>query len=236
MNELKRNCPKCNKEITYSRKDGVVRANKENRLCYECTMSSANIKNKISLGMKRAYKNDPTILQRMSEKLKGRKLSESHIKNRTISQTGLKRTDKTRKKISESQIGKKVSQETRAKQSISAIKRLKKYKLYNKPNFNPKACEFIDRLNNNMGFNLKHALNGGEVWLNGFYPDGYDKDRNIIFEYDEKWHNSSKLKEKDLKRQEKLINEIKPSKFIRYDENNNKLYDAITNADIPSVI
>lgn len=113
--------------------------------------------------------------------------------------------------------------------SNSAILRLQKYQLYNKPNFNPDACKFIDDLNVSMGLNLQHALNGGEVWIHGFYPDGYDKENNIVFEYDESRHHTTTTKVKDLQRQQTIVDKIKPLMFLRYDERNETLYDAITN-------
>ncbi len=61
--------------------------------------------------------------------------------------------------------------------------------------------------------------------------NGYDKEKNIIFEYDEILHHclSYKKKHNDLERQEKLIKKLNPLMFIRYDEKDKKLYDTITN-------
>lgn len=113
--------------------------------------------------------------------------------------------------------------------SISAIKRIQKYQLYNKPNFNPIACKFIDELNSLVGINLQHALNGGEVWIHGFYPDGYDKNKNIIFEYDESWHRSVSAKTRDLQRQKIILEKTNPTMFLRYDEKTDTLCDVISN-------
>ena len=92
-------------------------------------------------------------------------------------------------------------------------------------NFNPKACKFIDNLKKERGWNLQHALNGGEVELYGYFVDGYDKERNIIFEYDEPKHNQISFKKKDIIRQNNLIKKIDPHLFLRYDEQWNKLYE-----------
>jgi len=35
---------------------------------------------------------------------------------------------------------------------------------------------------------LQHAENGGEFEVAGYYLDGYDKNLNIAFEYDEPGH------------------------------------------------
>jgi hypothetical protein len=94
--------------------------------------------------------------------------------------------------------------------------------------YNLKACSFIDKLNKEKGWNLQHALNGGEEMISGYFVDGYDKGKNIIFEYDEKYHISKKQRQRDLIRQEHIINSINPLIFLRYDEKENKLYDVIS--------
>jgi hypothetical protein len=75
-------------------------------------------------------------------------------------------------------------------------------------------------------------MNGGEEWIAGFPVDGYDKDKNIIFEYDEKHHSFYKRQQKDIYKQKCIIEKINPRMFIRYDEKNNRLYDALTNRNI----
>lgn len=99
-----------------------------------------------------------------------------------------------------------------------------------KPNYNINACKFIDLLNDVYGWNLQHALNGKEICLGGYFPDGYDKDRNIIFEYDEPHHYyaDGKLKLEDKDREDDILRflnsrSIKPQ-FIRYDLKRDKLY------------
>lgn len=52
----------------------------------------------------------------------------------------------------------------------------------------------------------------------GYFLDGYDKENNIVYEFDEAYHNSKKQKEKDLIREEKIKNFLK-CKFIRIKEN-----------------
>jgi very-short-patch-repair endonuclease len=38
-----------------------------------------------------------------------------------------------------------------------------------------------------------------------FYIDGYDKEHNVVVEYDSKYHNKTHQKQKDLIRQNKII-------------------------------
>jgi SET domain-containing protein len=47
--------------------------------------------------------------------------------------------------------------------------------------------------------------------------DGYDKEKNVVIEFDSKYHKYGKQKMKDLIRQEFIINYLKPKKFWRYD-------------------
>ena len=75
--------------------------------------------------------------------------------------------------------------------------------------FSKKACEYINNLNNEMGWNLIHALNGGEKQVCGYFLDGYDEELNIAFEYDEKHHYidvyNNILCERDIRRNNKRI-------------------------------
>ena len=91
-----------------------------------------------------------------------------------------------------------------------------------------KGCEYIDKLNEENNWNLQHALNGGEVEVDGFFLDGYDKKLNIAFEYDEYKHYQDVykniLKDKDIKRLEHIINCLN-CRFFRYNEKLDLLYE-----------
>ena len=69
--------------------------------------------------------------------------------------------------------------------------------------------------------------NGGEFKICGYFVDGYDKDLNIVFEYDEPKHyidiENNLLKDKDIQRQNIIINKLNCS-FWRYNEKLNLLY------------
>jgi hypothetical protein len=107
------------------------------------------------------------------------------------------------------------------------IKFIKKYNPKYNPNYNEIACKFIDMLNEKNNWNLKHAKNNNaEEMILWYYPDGYDKERNIVFEYDEPHHyyKDGSLKNKDIKRQMEIIKHIN-CKFIRYNERDKKLYE-----------
>lgn len=91
-------------------------------------------------------------------------------------------------------------------------------------NINPIACEFIEQLNQTNGWKLQHARNGGEQMVCGYWLDGYDKEKNIVFEYDESFHYPyGKLRHKDIVRQNRIIAFLNCA-FWRYNEKTKELY------------
>ena len=69
------------------------------------------------------------------------------------------------------------------KNRLSFVKQMKnKYKNGMQPNYNPYACEIIELFNKNYEFNFQHAENGGEVCIDGYWPDGFDKELGLIIE------------------------------------------------------
>ena len=71
------------------------------------------------------------------------------------------------------------------------------------------------------GYNFEHAMNGKELKVAAYWVDGYDKIKNVVFEYDEPHHYYRKgrirLKKKDEDRMRKIQKELKCD-FIRYNE------------------
>ena len=91
------------------------------------------------------------------------------------------------------------------------------------PNYNPTACKYFDELNIKNGWNLKHAMNGGEQNILNFFVDAYDSKNNIVVEYDESHHfKNGVLKSKDIRRQHIIIDHIN-CKFYRYRESTKEL-------------
>lgn len=123
--------------------------------------------------------------------------------------------------------GKHHSEESKQKIRESTIKYIKSCKGDCKPRYNKKACEYINKLNKQNNWNLQHAENGGEYSICGYFVDGYDKDLNIVFEYDEAVHYFNKenniLKNKDIQRQNNIIKELN-CEFWRYNEYLDLLY------------
>lgn len=102
--------------------------------------------------------------------------------------------------------------------------------------FNEEACKFIDKLNQKTGWEIQHAQNGGEIKIEKlkYWLDGYDRKRKIVFEYDEPFHYDElgNLRRKDVERQIRIINLMKPSYFIRYDEKRDRLYEVLTGKEV----
>lgn len=126
--------------------------------------------------------------------------------------------------------GRKQSEEAKKKLRESTIAYLKLHKNFQGPRYSEKACKFIDELNSRFGFHLQHALNGGEFSINGYFVDGYDKELNLVFEYDEEAHykdlKANLLKDKDLRRQNNIIQKLH-CRFIRFNEKENILYEVL---------
>jgi len=147
--------------------------------------------------------NEKEIREKIRNTLKGNKLS-----------------DITRKRMSISRRGRKLSEETKRRLRISSIKRIERNLKNNGqlvPNYNPTACKYFNSLMEQTGTFIQHAENGGEFYIKefGYWVDGYDKENNIVYEYDEKDHFiSGELKERDKQRQ-KEIEDFLVCKFIR---------------------
>lgn len=106
------------------------------------------------------------------------------------------------------------SEDTKRKMRISASERMQDRNL--KAGINPKACAEIDKFSKLEGYNVKHGLNGGEYYVKelGYFLDGYDREQNVVIEYDELHHQLPSIKEKDEKRQKEIIDFMR-CKFIR---------------------
>ena len=117
--------------------------------------------------------------------------------------------------------GKKHSEESKQKMRESTCR----YLQHNNPTpcrYNKKAISFFNKLSKKNNWNLQHAENGGEFYTGiGYFVDAYDKEKNIVVEYDEKKHyddvENNILIEKDLKRQKEIIEHLH-CEFWRYNE------------------
>lgn len=87
--------------------------------------------------------------------------------------------------------------------------------------FSEVACRFMDAWGRSNGYKFEHAMNGKELQVAAYWVDGYDSEKNVIFEYDEPHHYNKKgfgnLRKKDILRMERIQSETKCI-FIRYNE------------------
>lgn len=237
-------CGKCNRNTFYSRKDGIRRFIKNGKLCRSCAHKgipkSEEHKRNIGISHIGLTPTKETRLK-MSVNRKGKgtgKNNHWYGKNRSgpnnpnFGKTGSKcawfgrrHTEETKKKIADGHLGIRPSDSSRLKMRMAAIKRIKEKGVQPYTNYNPNACVYFDKLNQEKGWNLQHALNGGEVEIYGYFIDAYDKKKNIIVEYDEKKHfgRDGNLKPKDIQRQKDIIEFLSPTQFWRYNTITNQL-------------
>ena len=96
---------------------------------------------------------------------------------------------------------------------LKTIKRIKKNKLNGNqlvPNYNSNACDLFDKISKQKNIYIQHAKNDGEYFIKelGYWLDGYDKENNIVYEFDEEYHKYQI--EKDIIRQNEIINYLTP--------------------------
>lgn len=207
----KRTCPSCNRELGYSNRSNYLRAIKNNSICVFC--------------LNRKKVNNPEYIKKLSISKLGDKNPCKRLDVReklSISGKGKhKHTDEFKLKVSRLHKGKITSDITKKKMREAVLNRIKLYGKMTR-NFNPSACKIIDEYGKKNGYNFQHALNGGEIIIYGYSLDGYDKNKNVVFEYDEFNRNhfdkNGNLLEKDIKRMNEIINYLH-CKFIRYNEN-----------------
>ena len=114
----------------------------------------------------------------------------------------------------------RVTPETRKKLRLAYKKRLERICTNGQisPFYNPGSIPIIEQYGTEHGYNFQHAENGGEFYIKelGYWVDGYDEEKNVVIEYDEKHHFgfNDKLNTKDVHRQNEIIKE-KNCKFIR---------------------
>lgn len=139
---------------------------------------------------------------------------------------GIRLTKEARDKLKEQEQIKNIPIK-KEKLRLARIKQIRDNYGINFPNFNKTACIYFDTLNKEKGWQLQHALNGGEIEIGGYFLDAYDKSRNIIVEYDELKHKIDKKRyNKDREREKYLIKRLN-CKFYRYLEYENKLIEIL---------
>jgi hypothetical protein len=131
------------------------------------------------------------------------------------------RSKEIKDKISSKLKGRIISEEQKINHGIFMRTKFKDLGIKGKfkPCYNPKACEIIEEYGKQHGYNFQHAMNGGEYYIKelGYWVDGYDKEKNVVIEYQEKHHNITYWKLRDEKRKN-LIIQLLGCKFIEIKE------------------
>ncbi len=217
-----RNCPKCNKVITYTDKYNCKYADRDKRPCKECK------------------EHDPVMLKKLHQGNVGRKRSQEHIEKVRQSRLGKKHTDTWKRQASIRNRGRKMPEGfgnkvrgwmTGNKNSTGKPKPIQwKEKLIAKmarnyqepqnfgkaflPNYNENACQYFDWLNKFMGWNGQYATFGGEKNVLTYFVDYYEPNLNLVIEWDEAHHR--KQIAADKKRQDEIKRYL-GCRFFRYD-------------------
>ena len=156
-----------------------------------------------------------------------RKGTNNYIKAKQLGLPKPQLSAEAKYKIGSTWRGKKFSTEYKRKISEGTIKYIEQTKGQCKPRYSIKGCRYIDKLNEEKHWNLQHAENGGEKRIGCYFLDGYDKDLNIVFEYDEPKHykdiQNNILQDKDIERQTYIIEQLH-CEFWRYNEAMDLLY------------
>jgi len=236
-NDYKTTCSICNKELLYSSKHNLKRALSLGSMCLSCSKKGSRHHLYGKESPKKGKYSQP-VLDAISSGLVWHDLNNIWYRKCSNCKKDVKAStpNKALKRINclcYSCISKNriYSSECRNKMKQSAILRIKTQGGVS--NFNKDACVFIENYGTKNGYNFQHALNGGEVWIDGFCLDGYDYKNSIAFEYDEPQHEKKKNKFLDLGRTKKLLKNEKIKEIIRYSKKYNKLYKSYPTYSIP---
>ena len=214
-----RNCPSCNNILYYCSKSNCFRSDRNNCVCKSCATTGKNNPRFGKVGYN---------LGKVFSKEHRRKLSESHIgiiqteewkEKKAAHLRGKKRPSQVGDKVSMSLMGRKCSEEHRCNMRISKCERLIKLGISGCKDDG--ANKWISKMNED-GYNLEEGFYLKEQ---GYFADGYDKERRVWLEYDTPYHNRLKQRVKDEERQKNIIEYFERtgnplSEFVRIDATN----------------
>jgi len=168
---------------------------------------SAETKKKISVA-KKGFKHTDEAKKKIGNYRRGRSMSKKTKEKLRMINTGKKASEKTKEKMR----GRTHSEETKRKLRLSISKRIKEIYPNFRFNYSKKGCKVIEKYGKEHGYNFQHAMNGGEKNVIGYALDGYDEVQNVIIEYNEPGHKNQI--DKDKQRNRRIIEQLKPKKFI----------------------
>lgn len=230
--EYVRNCPECGIELKTKNKYWHRKAIKEGKKCSSCALTGR----KFSEETKRKMSKNHANVSGENNPFYGKKHDDSTRKVLSKRQRQRFTKEEEREKMSKSQLkrfensenhpfcGKTHSDQTKKKLRVLTIEKLENMIGQVHPFYNPKSIPILERKAKELGItDLQHAENGGEFYIKeiGYWVDGYSAEKNIVIEYDEKYHftSDSELCDRDIRRQ-KEIEEYLGCKFIRIRDEN----------------
>lgn len=161
--------------------------------------------------------------------------NEPYFKGKTHTEEARKKMGEARsiyyKKHGHPWTGRTHSDESKEKMRLVNTERVTKLGLPFHPSYNPNSIPILEEYAREAGYSIQHAENGGEFQIPGttFFVDGYDRDKNVVIEYDEAYHFNKNNRHADKWRQDK-IGEILKCKFIRISEKGDiQLFDYTKN-------
>lgn len=242
MKQLHKICPNCNKNtIVYTRQCDLTRSKRFSYICSDCKLDQKKCPNPYDNPKCKKYttsnpgkccrscasygKNNgnygSSYYQVWIEKHGKEKADEMNkevgkLKARNGKKNGM--FGKTHNNIVIEKIlkNRKWDDSTKEKQRMSAIRRIERTTGKRlKPSYSIEACKIIEQYGKEHGYNFQHAKNRGEVQILGYFVDGYDKEKNVVIEIDEKHHfKAGKLRKRDIVRQREIENYLECD-FIR---------------------
>jgi hypothetical protein len=236
MKAYTKNCDGCGKTLSYSTQGNLNLSIRKKSKCMSCSQQGRiiSVETRFRIGLKIKGR---TLSKEHKEKIRKSKIGKNNpMYGKPSPFRGKHHTDENNLKNSlwhkncvgkrHPMFGRHHGKETIQKMRIATSKRIKKFGIRSR-NFSPVACKFITEYGKQVGYNFQHAMNGGEQIVGGYFVDGYDKDKNVVFEYDEPRHYyvNGNLKPKDIIRQMRIIQMLHPKKFIRYNEAKRKIYE-----------
>ena len=194
------NCKICSKQINYNCK-----------YCNNCKIEIISIKNKgkiktketklkISNTLIKKYNSGEIIQPMIGKNYPKEKYPNFGMRNKKVS-------DISKEKMKYSHLGKKLSEEHKNNISKSAIIHMEKVgRTYLTPNIGIKEKEILNKLEEELQLKIIRQYRIGK-----YFVDGYCKEKNIVYEIDEKFH--QKQLEKDLERQKYIKEKLKCEVF-----------------------
>lgn len=214
-----RKCPNCKKDIIHTYKYSYITGIKKNKICLICRNRRTGKKRK-GKNLTQEHKNKirKSMFGKISSKTHPERSKKISISNIGKKHGGRKKIPRIKEKCLECNNEFEIEQWRKSAHFCSNICKKEYYhknKIW-KPRFNPKACELIEEYGKQNGYNFQHALNGGEYYIKElkYFVDGYDKEKNVVIEYNEKYHNLPKQRKIDEVREKKITDYLK-CKFIK---------------------